>query len=574
MNYQVTPLLQTLLSRDPAKQAERTRLLIKLAIALISLGLGGILDGLYWSAPEITPEEVRFGWNEPLARVEAPRIAALTPAFAVTDADGHVVSGAGRNAELWKFVKVVNSGRHLPTWKQESGDCVSMGWSNAIAYRQAVQIASEHRQEVLKIPFPPYMYGISRVQIGKRQLGRGAGSTGAWAAQGSQSYGVYPLEQATAAGYAYSGSLADQWGRQGPPPRAVEFASRYRIRTVSQVRSWEDVRDAVVHGYPVTVASNIGFEGGYYDEDGKRWLRPSGRWAHQMCIVGVEDRPAHTKGAYVLNSWGEDAHPRPLNDEPRGGFWVEWPTIQRMVAQNDSWAYSDFDGFPAENSIDWNIFREEEIQAGNQAVISAAEGPAVTEVIRETRKMSAFWIGCTLGGVGVLMMCGVLSRRRRGLQRAATCLLTVSLLASALTAEAGPRARARRFAAWQTYQACPVATWQAVPTWPARPWTSPPANRVPQSPPSGVPVATETLAGRQPGGTAPRPPGVPSVPEMGSASLFSNPMSLESPRLVASHVPVSDPFQNPMAVTEPPPASPTRGRRQVCTPEGCRWIHW
>lgn len=436
-------------ARDPAGR----RGLFIVAAILALLGSLGLVDGSWISLPELTPLNQRLdGWDEAAAKVEAPIVAAQMPKFQITDRDGNVVSGAGQNAELWKFAKVANQGLHIPTWKQQSGDCVSMGWSNAVAYRMAFQIAREQRNEILKIPFPPYMYGISRVQIGKRNI-RGAGSVGAWAAQGSQGYGVYPIDQASKDGYTYSGRLADEWGREGPPQTAIQFASKFRIRTVSQVKSWEDVRDALVHGYPVTVASNVGFNGGSYDRDGKRWLRASGRWAHQMCFVGVEDRPGREKGAYCLNSWGEDAHPRPLSDEPRGGFWVDWQTVQRMVAQGDSWAYSDFDGFQADPLADWNKFREELIESGAPAAVVAAEAPEVVTV-KEVRKMYAVPISLSLLGVSCLLLVIAVSRRCGGCPKnAATLLLCLSLLGVGSTAEAGRRGQERRAARYQTYQA-------------------------------------------------------------------------------------------------------------------------
>lgn len=359
--------------------------------SLFFLSACGLIDRIFFSPLQITPVEHRFGWDEQKAMKEAPIIAAQTPKFAITDSDGKIVSGAGQSAELWKYGKVANSGLHIPTWKQESGDCVSMGWANALAYRMAFQIAMEQRNEVLKIPFPPYMYGISRVKIGNRQLGRSAGSVGAWAAQGSIRYGVLPIEEAEKLGYKYSGRLADQWGFAGPPDKTIEFASKFRIRTVSQVTTWEDVRDALTHGYPVTVASNVGFDGQFIDVDGKRWGTAAGRWGHQMCFIGVEDRAGRTKGAYVINSWGADAHPRPLNDEPPGGFWVKWQDVQRMVQQGDSWAYSDFDGFPAEAVADWNMFRKRVTEHSEQEapMLAAAEQPDPQPILLGVRQSCA-----------------------------------------------------------------------------------------------------------------------------------------------------------------------------------------
>ncbi|MDB5390864.1 MAG: hypothetical protein JWM11_6510 [Planctomycetaceae bacterium] len=429
-----------------ATSSGRVQLGLYTGIGIILFAAGGLLDRLFLSPLQITPEHQRFGWNEQAAKTEAPRIAALMPKFAITNSEGDSVSGAGKFAELWKFGKLSNGGKHLGTWKQESGDCVSMGWSNAIAYRQAFQIANEQRNEVLKIPFPPYIYGVSRVLIGKRQLGRGAGSVGAWAAQGSLSYGVLPIDHATELGFSYSGRLADQWGWLGPPKDATEFGSKFRIRTVSQVKSWEDVRDALVHGYPCTVASNVGFEGQFVDVDGKRWGTASGRWGHQMCFIGAEDRPHRNRGAYVINSWGADAHPKPLNDEPPGGFWVKWQDVQRMVQQGDSWAYSDFDGFPAEAVADWNMFRARATERDEQAELAAIDQIDPPPVLLEIRQMFApsVLLLTLIVGLVVFATCLRLKFNQRT-QGILSLLLACSLLGLGTSADAGPRARRYRF---------------------------------------------------------------------------------------------------------------------------------
>ena len=386
-----------------ATRTGRAYFVLVCSLCLFFLGLGGVIDGLFVAKMDIVPESERFGWNPELAAKEAPAVAAMMPKFAVRNDQGEIVSGAGKNAELWKFAKMANGGKHIPTWRQQSGDCVSMGNAGAVAYTQVFQIANG-QLATFKMPFPPYNYGVSRVLIGKRQLGRGAGSIGAWAAQGSISYGVETEEHANSLGYQYSGRLADKWGWDGPPQACIDNAKNYRIKTVSQAKSWEDVRDALAFGYPVTVASNVGFEGGSYQRDGKVWLKRRGSWPHQMVFIGMEDRPGLQKGAYVLNSWGEDAHPAPLNGEPPGGFWASWEDVHAMVAQGDSWIYSGFDGFPDDNPADWNAFlTSAEMNNDAEVVQSAklAEAPNETKILWHWRGNYATYIGATIAIAGL-----------------------------------------------------------------------------------------------------------------------------------------------------------------------------
>lgn len=386
-----------------ATRTGRAYFVLVCSLCLFFLGLGGVVDGLFIAKLDIVPESARYGWDSNLAAKEAPAVAAMMPKFAVRNENGEIVSGAGKSAELWKYAKLVNGGKHVLTWRQQSGDCVSMGATSAVAYTQVVQIANG-QAATFKVPFPAYIYGVSRVLIGKRQLGRGAGSIGAWAAQGCISYGVETEEHANSLGYQYSGRLADKWGWEGPPQACIDNAKNYRIKTVSQARSWEDVRDALAYGYPVTVASNVGFEGGSYQRDGKLWLRRRGTWPHQMCYIGMEDRAGYQKGAYILNSWGEDAHPLPLGGEPPGGFWASWEDVNAMVAQGDSWIYSGFDGFPDDNPADWNAFltsAESSIDTDGLKAAKMAEAPNETKLFWHWRGNYALGIGSSLAVAGL-----------------------------------------------------------------------------------------------------------------------------------------------------------------------------
>jgi hypothetical protein len=153
---------------------------------------------------------------------------------------------------------------------------------------------------------------------------------------------------------AYSGSVARSWGRKpGPPKPFIDRADDHLVRATAPVSSYEQVRDALVNGYPVTVASMQGFKMKPTIDKGKHWGVPSGSWAHQMCFIGVDD-DRRRPGCYCLNSWGPDAHGAPADDAPPGGFWVDADVVTRMVGQKDSFAFSQFDGFP-EQKLDFTL---------------------------------------------------------------------------------------------------------------------------------------------------------------------------------------------------------------------------
>lgn len=255
-----------------------------------------------------------------------------------------------KRSVLWDAsLKVL--GKHIPNIQQQIGDCVSFGAANAVMYLQCVQAATGKDPIKYRPVFQPYIYGTSRVLVGSNQLGCNSdGSVGAWAAAAVKKYGVLFSDEPNVP--AYSGSVAKQWGcRKAAFDRFIDIADDYPVQSIAQVRTWQQVRDALVNGYPVTVASGQGFQMRGVVRDGKLFGVPSGRWAHQMCFIGYDPEPKPC--FYCLNSWGPNAHGKCPDDAPPGGFWVDSATVQRMVQAGDSFAFSAFKGFPANN--EWNL---------------------------------------------------------------------------------------------------------------------------------------------------------------------------------------------------------------------------
>lgn len=289
-------------------------------------------------------------------------VAADMPPFTVTGPDGQpVVQDNSRSTVLlWQAAQRVR-GKHLDHLIQQIGDCVSFGAANAVRYLLVGQIDRQPGVSEFRDPFPPYIYGISRVQIGGGRVGNSDGSIGAWAAKGVQQYGIVASDDPGVP--PYSGTVARQWGRQGPPRELIELGKRRLVKTVANVKTADDVRDAICNGYPVTIASDFGSKR-MIPQDGRIVAKRDGtRWMHQMCVIAY-DGSGQQPYFYVLNNWEPSMHPAPLNGEPPGGFWIEATTMQYIAAQGDSWAFSNFDGFPAQD-IDpaFNIFSRTEAQA-------------------------------------------------------------------------------------------------------------------------------------------------------------------------------------------------------------------
>lgn len=335
-------------------QTKKQKIALSTGISLVALAIAGVALWRTFAPVPSTPTEERYGWAGPQFVEQAEDIVAGMPDFEI---DGVKRDNTRANVRLWKFAKAVNGGKHLPNTPQQVGDCVSWGAKNAVDYLQCVQIA-RGPPAGFHPSYAPYFYGISRVQIGKGRIG-GDGSVGAWAAEGVRLYGVLRADYDGVPGY--SGSIARKWGRRpGPPQEFIDEAQDYLVRTVAPVRSAEEVRDAVCNGYPCTIASNWGGsrDSRLSQKYNRIVFKKSGRWNHQMCVIAYDGETADEPLFYILNSWGPNAHPQPTDDAPPGGFWVRADDIDYITRANDSFAFSSFAGFPAQE-LDYTIVGDE-----------------------------------------------------------------------------------------------------------------------------------------------------------------------------------------------------------------------
>lgn len=239
-------------------------------------------------------------------------------------------------------------------WRQESGDCVSFGAAYAVAAVAAHEIIRLGEWEGFKVPYPPYLYGISRLapEGGNGRL-RGDGSLGSWMAATIQKYGVLRADYAGVPGY--SGAVADAWGRSWSRFSAfVDEADDHLIRKAARLRSIADLVDACSNGYWATIASMRGYRMALENRAGKSWFVGSDAWPHQMSILAIDVEPELC--FYRRNSWG-NAHGKQL-DGPDGGGWVTAKQLEREIEDEgtECFAYSRFDGFPSEAEKPRNYF--------------------------------------------------------------------------------------------------------------------------------------------------------------------------------------------------------------------------
>ena len=271
------------------------------------------------------------------------------PNWRVTQA-GEEIADPPDHVYLWDVARKV-TGSLLRPWSQgQVGSCVSFGTARAIEYSMCCEIAAGEPEEFRSL-CQEAIYGGSRVEVGGGKL-RGDGSTGSWAAKWVSQWGLidrdvhgsYDLSE-------YSVDRCKKWGWAGVPDDLEPLARKHPV-SVTQVTTWEGAMRMLANGYGIAVSSSQGFT---MARDHNGICKPSGSWAHCMCLAGYTTINGEVYGR-IDNSWGPSSHTGPVGPGDPGpeGFYASGATIDKMLRQGDSWAFSAVEGFPSRR-INWVI---------------------------------------------------------------------------------------------------------------------------------------------------------------------------------------------------------------------------
>lgn len=315
-------------------------------VATICLAIGFLVGGLTcrtWRKAVIESDERGMGWIDDPNRVKAVVATFANPYFG--DSGSKLVQAAkDEDALLYKAFEKA-TGRPWQAHDQNgTGCCVGEGNSGAVELLSAIEIALGEQDQEFKPISAAAVYALAR-EVG-HDLGNQDGAVGADAAKALMTFGALSCEEASDTdgrdGTAKEhGALAKKWGRTGLPSELKKLAKGHLVKTASQVRTPEEVRAALVNGYPVTICSSVGFEPFRRDADG--FCKPGGTWPHCMFIGGYR---ADKKGFLVFQSWGSSSPPGPKAlDQPDGTFWITWTACQRIVTTGECYALSAFDGY-------------------------------------------------------------------------------------------------------------------------------------------------------------------------------------------------------------------------------------
>ena len=276
------------------------------------------------------------------------------PNFEQAGADA-IKQAKGVDTFLYRAVYKAHAARYgkpFVVGSQGIGDCISWGFGHGCYFAACINWQTGKAIEAPLMPATESIYGGSRVEGRGRPEGSGGwsdGSYGGAAARWLSEVGgiVYREPVGGHDLTTYSADRAKQWGcygNGGAGDRGAldAIAKKHPCSRVALVTDFDSAAAAIESGYPVAVASGVGFES-TRDADGfaKRGVHP---WGHCMCFVSSRHADGEGKrdGLLCLNSWGPKwiGGPKWPSDQPDGSFWVDRRTVDAMLAGEDSFAVS------------------------------------------------------------------------------------------------------------------------------------------------------------------------------------------------------------------------------------------
>lgn len=255
--------------------------------------------------------------------------------------------------------------KQFPTWQggaQAIGDCMSWSCSHAIDVLSSVEafMTNKYGPNPFKVASEA-MYGLMRVNVNGRPDYGGDGAGGSQAAKAIMTIGVlfrttYNIGGQTYDFTNYSGSTAKKMGATGVPSALIATANQHKVVTATQVTDFATAAQFIQNGYPISCASSSNPTcQGTRDANGFGTGRG---YSHAMNYIGV--RFGSNPGLLKSNTGWANAPVRgpsyPTNmpaSLQAVSWWETEATCNRVLKAGDSFAYSQYQGFPPQNLPDW-----------------------------------------------------------------------------------------------------------------------------------------------------------------------------------------------------------------------------
>jgi hypothetical protein len=315
----------------------------------------------------------RLGWiSEDLMTDEQKAFhratVAAMPMFSVVPKGTPPVGTKIMLTDLWKHDRTVKTlGRIFRGWGQFSGSCVGVGGGNACQTKNLVDaILLDEPEKIVSIAWY-FNYGLSRLRGGMR--GQGEGSFGSSFAKSLELDGTIDsrheglddklpegTEQNSMWVIGKSGEL--KWSDGAFPSTDIKQAAKPQAFKTSPLKSFEQVRDSILAGRPVTRAGMSFVNPNTATvKSGALVGRYNGRGAHQESWLNYWNHPQLGEMIWEQNQWF-DCYGQDPGGGPTGGTWITADEIDRFCQAQYAEVYSldTYDGYEdlTEKVFDWS----------------------------------------------------------------------------------------------------------------------------------------------------------------------------------------------------------------------------
>ncbi len=233
---------------------------------------------------------------------------------------------------------IADIGFEFTGFRQLTGSCVGVSAGNAITTLSAVQrMVADTPTQALAV-FWGFPYGRTRYNEGDRGQGEGAIDSVMGATLHKE--GVFDINQPGLPVFNKSDGLAitshDEmvWSDGGKiDQKWSTLAKQYPVGTIAQLNSVDDIKSAIVNGYPVLDGCDNYIGNGSIVGSGSDAVaigKYDGNGGHSTCYIGYWDHPTQGPLYAYWNQWSGNTYPQDGSGKPRCSVWVKEATVAKL----------------------------------------------------------------------------------------------------------------------------------------------------------------------------------------------------------------------------------------------------